>query len=123
MVRALRNPFTERMTDLEQTGADLEERRAAFATASLKLAAVGGDVEAGKVEAGQSAGLVGSIVPAAEIVRRLGGGVRDGPGRAAGRGRTVYDETVVDGLASAPQALLDLVQGRYTGKTVVWLGS
>ncbi|WP_333740330.1 NADP-dependent oxidoreductase [Streptomyces sp. IBSBF 2806] len=38
-------------------------------------------------------------------------------------GSIVYDETVVDGLASAPQALLDLVQGKYTGKTVVRLGS
>ncbi|MFI1363555.1 NADP-dependent oxidoreductase [Streptomyces griseochromogenes] len=36
-------------------------------------------------------------------------------------GSIVYDETVVEGLASAPQALLDLVGGRYTGKTVVRL--
>ncbi|MET8454699.1 NADP-dependent oxidoreductase, partial [Streptomyces sp. NPDC005209] len=38
-------------------------------------------------------------------------------------GSLVYDETVIDGLARAPQALLDLVRGRYTGKTVVRLGS
>lgn len=38
-------------------------------------------------------------------------------------GSIVYDETVVDGLANAPQALLDLVGGAYTGKTVVRLGS
>ncbi|MFF4574616.1 NADP-dependent oxidoreductase [Streptomyces sp. NPDC001410] len=36
-------------------------------------------------------------------------------------GSVVYDETVVEGLASAPQALLDLVGGRYTGRTVVRL--
>ncbi|OXY88698.1 NADP-dependent oxidoreductase [Streptomyces diastatochromogenes] len=36
-------------------------------------------------------------------------------------GSIVYDETVVEGLAAAPQALLDLVGGRYTGKTVVRL--
>ncbi|MFI8240175.1 hypothetical protein ACIF83_23305 [Streptomyces sp. NPDC085866] len=36
-------------------------------------------------------------------------------------GSIVYDETVVEGLASAPQALLDLVGGRYTGRTVVRL--
>ncbi|MEU1405400.1 NADP-dependent oxidoreductase [Streptomyces sp. NPDC005728] len=36
-------------------------------------------------------------------------------------GSLVYDETVVDGLPSAPRALLDLVGGRYTGKTVVRL--
>ncbi len=38
-------------------------------------------------------------------------------------GSIVYDETVIDGLANAPQALLDLVRGEYTGKTVVRLGS
>ncbi|UXY31109.1 hypothetical protein [Streptomyces sp. HUAS TT20] len=35
----------------------------------------------------------------------------------------VYDETVIDGLASAPRALLDLVGGAFTGKTVVRLRS
>ncbi|MFC9628036.1 hypothetical protein ACFTY8_01825 [Streptomyces mirabilis] len=38
-------------------------------------------------------------------------------------GAIVHDETVIDGLANAPQALLDLVNGAYTGKTVVRLGS
>ena len=38
-------------------------------------------------------------------------------------GAIVYDETVIDGLANAPQALLDLVNGAYIGKTVVRLGS
>ncbi len=38
-------------------------------------------------------------------------------------GSIVYDETVIDGLTSAPRALLDLVHGRYTGKTVVRLTS
>ncbi|MFI6791644.1 NADP-dependent oxidoreductase [Nonomuraea sp. NPDC050383] len=38
-------------------------------------------------------------------------------------GAIVYDETVIDGLANAPQALLGLVEGAYTGKTVVRLGT
>ncbi|WP_222720940.1 hypothetical protein [Actinomadura sp. HBU206391] len=38
-------------------------------------------------------------------------------------GALVYEETVIDGLADAPQALLDLVNGKYIGKTVVRLGS
>ncbi|MER5719355.1 NADP-dependent oxidoreductase [Streptomyces sp. NPDC002132] len=39
-------------------------------------------------------------------------------------GSIVYDETVISGgLQSAPEALLDLVRGRHTGKTVVRLGS
>jgi enoyl-[acyl-carrier protein] reductase II len=37
----------------------------------LKQAALEGDVEWGKVEAGQSAGLVDEILPAAEVMRRL----------------------------------------------------
>ncbi|MFF0160463.1 NADP-dependent oxidoreductase [Streptomyces sp. NPDC005263] len=37
-------------------------------------------------------------------------------------GSLVYDETVIDGLRGAPGALLDLVRGRFTGKTVVRLG-
>lgn len=58
---------------------------------------------------------------------------RDHPGRGpefdarfrtwVSEGSIVYDETVIDGLANAPQALIDLVQGSYTGKTVVRLGS
>ena len=35
------------------------------------MAAFDGDVEQGKVEVGQSAGLIDEIVPAAEVVRRL----------------------------------------------------
>jgi enoyl-[acyl-carrier protein] reductase II len=42
-----------------------------FNSSSLKKAALEGDVEWGKVEAGQSAGLVDDIVPAAELFRRL----------------------------------------------------
>ncbi|KUN29661.1 NADP-dependent oxidoreductase [Streptomyces antibioticus] len=38
-------------------------------------------------------------------------------------GSIVYDETVIRGLESAPEALLDLVRGRHIGKTVVRLGS
>ncbi|GGT12483.1 NADP-dependent oxidoreductase [Nonomuraea spiralis] len=36
-------------------------------------------------------------------------------------GSLVYEETVIDGLENAPQALLDLVRGAYTGKVVVRL--
>ncbi|MBO8193007.1 NADP-dependent oxidoreductase [Streptomyces oryzae] len=36
-------------------------------------------------------------------------------------GALVYDETVIDGLENAPRALLDLVGGSYSGKTVVRL--
>jgi len=72
-IRALRNPFTDRMAELERAGhaATEEERRSLFASATLKDAALDGDVAGGKVEAGQSAGLVDSVLPAAEIVARI----------------------------------------------------
>ncbi|MGW7822349.1 NADP-dependent oxidoreductase [Streptomyces puniciscabiei] len=51
---------------------------------------------------------------AAEFGEQFRGWLRDGS--------IVYDETVIDGLEHAPQALADLMRGRYTGKTVVRLG-
>ena len=71
VIRALANAFTDRMGAMERDGADIEMRRAVFATATLKAAALDGDVDEGKVEAGQSAGLVDDIVPAGALVHRI----------------------------------------------------
>lgn len=71
LIRALANDFTARMTILEQQAAALDERRAWFGAATLKAAALDGDVCGGKLEAGQSAGLVDEIEPAAALVRRI----------------------------------------------------
>ena len=65
-IRQIRNAFTRKF-DAAPEG----ERDALFNGTSLKKAALEGDVEWGKVEAGQSAGLVDDIVPAAELFRRL----------------------------------------------------
>src|SRR5688572_25783677 len=65
-IRQLRNAFTRKF---ESAGA--LERETLFKETSLKRAALEGDVEWGKVEAGQSAGLVDEILPAAEVMRRL----------------------------------------------------
>lgn len=70
-VRQLRNAFTEKYLALERQGAGTEELDALFQGASLKKAALEGDVEWGKVEAGQSAGLVEDIVPAGALFARL----------------------------------------------------
>ncbi|ALG10619.1 NAD(P)H-dependent flavin oxidoreductase [Kibdelosporangium phytohabitans] len=70
-VRALANEFAERMVKLEDSGADLDARRAEFTRSTLRMAAYDGDVVHGKVEAGQSAGLIDSVLPAGEIVRRI----------------------------------------------------
>ena len=65
-IRQIRNAFTDKLL-----AAPSSEREALFKAASLKQAALEGDVEWGKVEAGQSAGLVEDIVPAGELMQRL----------------------------------------------------
>jgi len=70
-IRQLKNAFSEKFNAAERAGAPQAELDAIFGSASLKQAALDGDVEWGKVEAGQSAGLVDEILPAAEVVRRL----------------------------------------------------
>ena len=70
-IRQLRNAFSDKYEAAERSGASAEELNAIFKTSSLKAAANEGDVEWGKVEAGQSAGLIDDIVPAAELLHRL----------------------------------------------------
>ncbi|GAB3504568.1 NAD(P)H-dependent flavin oxidoreductase [Amycolatopsis cihanbeyliensis] len=70
-IRAVANEFTDRMAELEGAGRDLELRRAEFEKSTLRMAAVHGDVTDGKVEAGQSAGLVDTIISAERIVHQI----------------------------------------------------
>jgi enoyl-[acyl-carrier protein] reductase II len=81
MIRALTNEFTTRMGKLEDDGATRADREAEFVNATLKAAALHGDVAGGKVEAGQTAGLIGETLPAAEIVRQLAHEYADSLGR------------------------------------------
>ncbi|MBE1493384.1 enoyl-[acyl-carrier protein] reductase II [Amycolatopsis lexingtonensis] len=71
VIRALDNDFTARMRALEESGAEEALRRKTFQAATLLDAALHGDVAEGKLEAGQSAGLVDAVLPAAEIVARI----------------------------------------------------
>jgi len=70
-IRQLRNAFSDKYAAAERAGAGKAELDAIYKASSLKQAALEGDVEWGKVEAGQSVGLVEDIVPAAELMRRL----------------------------------------------------
>jgi len=70
-VRQLRNRFTEEVDAAERAGHEKEALALLYASRSLKLAALDGDVEWGKVEAGQTAGLISDVPPAAEVMRRL----------------------------------------------------
>jgi enoyl-[acyl-carrier protein] reductase II len=70
-IRQLKNAFSAKYDAAERSGATPEQLDEIFKAASLRQAALDGDVEWGKVEAGQSAGLVDDIRPAAEVMRRL----------------------------------------------------
>jgi enoyl-[acyl-carrier protein] reductase II len=70
-IRQLKNAFSKQYEAAERAGASPQELEIMFRKQSLKQAALEGDVEWGKVEAGQSAGLVDEILPAAEVMRRL----------------------------------------------------
>ena len=70
-IRQLKNSFAEQYAALERSGAPVAELDALFKKHSLKQAALEGDIKWGKVEAGQSAGLVHEIKPAAEVMREL----------------------------------------------------
>jgi enoyl-[acyl-carrier protein] reductase II len=70
-IRQLRNAFSEKYFLEEKSGKTKEQLEEVFNSSNLKQAALEGDVINGKVEAGQSAGLIDEILPAAEVMRRL----------------------------------------------------
>lgn len=70
-IRQISNAFSRKYLERERAGASKEELEALFDGANLKQAALEGDIEWGKLEAGQSVGLVNDILPAAEVFRRL----------------------------------------------------
>lgn len=69
-VRVLKNKLTREFDRLEKEGASVEELEA-FGTGKLRIAAREGDIDMGSVMAGQSAGLVKTIQPAAEIIKDM----------------------------------------------------
>lgn len=70
-IRMVKNAFSAAYAAAETSGAGDEALDALFAGSSLKLAALDGNVEQGKIEAGQSAGLIDTLEPAGELVARL----------------------------------------------------
>lgn len=70
-VRQLRNKFTAEVDAAERAGMAKPELEDLYKSRTLKDAALDGEVDWGKVEAGQAAGLIDEILPAGEVVRRL----------------------------------------------------
>lgn len=70
-IRGLRNAFAQAIFDAERDLMPQEAYDALFKNSTLKQAALDGDVEWGKVELGQSAGLISNIEPAAAVMAQL----------------------------------------------------
>jgi enoyl-[acyl-carrier protein] reductase II len=68
-VRCLRNPMAHEFEELERRGAS-EQEIVEFGTGRLRLAVKEGDTVRGSLMAGQIAGMVHEVLPAAEVVRR-----------------------------------------------------
>jgi enoyl-[acyl-carrier protein] reductase II len=69
-IRMLRNAFAAEYLAAERNS-DEAALDALFASRSLRQSAMDGDVEGGKVEAGQGAGLIGNVLPASEVMDML----------------------------------------------------
>jgi len=76
-IRVLKNEFTRAFEAAERAGAPAEELATLSASRTLKMAAYDGDVDQGKVEVGQSVGLIDELLPAADVVARLIGEFED----------------------------------------------
>ena len=72
-VRSLKTPFTKQFAKMEAQGASADEIRA-FGTGSLRKAVFDGDLSGGSFLAGEVAGMVTRIEPAAAIVEDIMGG-------------------------------------------------
>lgn len=83
-IRQLKNAFSAKYAEAERGGATSQELDALFRQSSLRQAALDGDIEWGKLEAGQSAGLIDEILPAAEVMRRLVAETEEARKRLAG---------------------------------------
>lgn len=70
-IRMIKNRFSQAMADAERNQLPSPDYEALFRSSSLKLAALEGDIGWGKVEAGQSAGLVREILSAEQLMKQL----------------------------------------------------
>src|SRR5690606_27903737 len=70
-VRMTRNDFAAHMARVDAELRSKEEYEAEFKKSTLKHAALEGNVAWGKVELGQSVGLINDILPAAQVMEQL----------------------------------------------------
>jgi enoyl-[acyl-carrier protein] reductase II len=70
-VRAIINPFVDRVREAEARCVSREELEEVYGRSASRRGILEGDLENGEMEAGQSSGLVREVLPAAEVVRKF----------------------------------------------------
>ncbi|MGE5180378.1 MAG: NAD(P)H-dependent flavin oxidoreductase [Bacteroidota bacterium] len=70
-VRAIRNPWVDRVRQAEVAGATREQLEEVYGRSHARRGILEGDVDEGELEAGQSSGLIHDVIPAADVVRRF----------------------------------------------------
>ncbi len=70
-VRLLKNPFSERVKELEEEGATKEDLEKFLGQARAKKGMFEGDIINGELEIGQIAGLIKDIKPAKDIIEQI----------------------------------------------------
>jgi enoyl-[acyl-carrier protein] reductase II len=70
-VRMVKTPFALRAMEAEQRGAGKDELEALLGSKRERMGIFEGNIEEGEFEAGQGAGLVRELLPAAEVVKRM----------------------------------------------------
>ncbi|MFZ4520071.1 MAG: NAD(P)H-dependent flavin oxidoreductase [Bacteroidales bacterium] len=70
-VRLIRNPFFEKLQEMENSGATMDELKNFLGKGRAKLGMFDGQTDEGELEAGQVAALIDRIIPAGEIVREI----------------------------------------------------
>jgi enoyl-[acyl-carrier protein] reductase II len=70
-VRAIKNPWVERVRQAEASGSPREELEEIYGRSHSRKGILEGDVAEGELEAGQSSGLIRDVIPAADVVRRF----------------------------------------------------
>jgi len=73
--RGIKNAFTEKLTDMEYSGASSEKLEEFIGAGRSPAGQLKGDLEEGELYCGAIAGLVREVVPAAEVVRGIVEGV------------------------------------------------
>lgn len=69
-IRIITNEFTQQYEQLYRDGAD-DQAELLFASTSLRQSATDGDVNTGKVEAGQTVGLIDDVIPVKSLMERI----------------------------------------------------